>query len=85
MGGGYASKKRKQGASKEDKPIIIKIDVDLIIIGATIKQGSPKKSNITQAKNKRMGAGKIIFWRRQALAWGEPPLGADGSWLDDRG
>ena len=77
MGGGNASKKRKQGASKEDEPIIIKIDVDLIIIGATFMQGSPKKSNITQAKNRRMGAGKIISRRREALLRGSP-LGADG-------
>ena len=43
MGGGNASKKRKQGASKEDKPIIIKIDVDLIIIGATLSKVAPKR------------------------------------------
>ena len=40
---GDASKKRKQGASKEDEPIIIKIDVDLIIIGATLSKEAPKR------------------------------------------
>ena len=78
MGGGNASKKRKQRASKEDEPIIIKIDVDLIIIGATFKQGSSKRSNIKQAKCKRMGAGKIISRRREALLRGSP-LG--GRWV----
>ena len=43
VGGGNASKKRKQGVSKEDKPIIIKIDVDLIIIGATLSKVAPKR------------------------------------------
>ena len=43
VGGGNASKKRKQGASKEDQPIIIKIDVDLIIIGATLSNVAPKR------------------------------------------
>ena len=42
------------------------------------KQGSPKKSNITQAKNERMGAGKIISRRREALLRGSP-LG--GRWV----
>ena len=43
-----------------------------------LKKGSPKKSNITQAKNERMGAGRIIFRRRKALLWGSP-LG--GRWV----
>ena len=43
-----------------------------------LKQGSPKKSNITQAKNERTGEGRIIFRRRKALLWGSP-LG--GRWV----
>ena len=43
-----------------------------------LKQGSPKKSNIPQAKNSRTGAGRIIFRRREALLRGSP-LG--GRWV----
>ena len=41
------------------------------------KQGSPKNSNIKQARNAREEAPKRVTW--------EPQRGADGSWLDDRG